>query len=417
MRLTSVVLLMVLVAAPAGAAPKKDEFALGDLVDIPRFFRELQKMEDLRIESRKTMVTLHNLTMELAEQPEAAKEKEIRGQIHELLLELRRLKVAQIEKVKPILKRKPSDIEDLEALRRLRDTSLGSVDWQDKYFKHCVALIEETANLKLWMSPGKVNHFNGVYLRLPNVTAETVLKHICHGFDLKWIVYGGEIFITKKLGPNEDRFVRYEKKHGKVNYWRDEPDELMKTVGGKRVPQTVFDMDIGLLQQNLLKFFVLEEESRIHQHKLKELKLVKEAVEAGQLQNPDPKYLTMAKKREKHIVHYLRQEMEGAIEVYDIIGRVLGDTVRLKETGGEWRRLLDTPVKDIAWKQMPLDEALQDLGRKVGIPVVAELDLIEVPYITLTIDRGTLETVINMIRDIHPVEAVYRKGKIFFYEQ
>ena len=64
---------------------------------------------------------------------------------------------------------------------------------------------------------------------------------------------------------------------------------------------------------------------------------------------------------------------------------------------------------------MPLDEALSDLGRRVGVPIVAEIPLIEVPYISLKIDRGTLETAINMITDIHPMEVKYRKGKIFFF--
>ena len=128
--------------------------------------------------------------------------------------------------------------------------------------------------------------------------------------------------------------------------------------------------------------------------------------------------MKIAKKREKHLKHYLRMEKEGSIEVLDIVTRILGDRIQLDEDAKqEWRRILDSPIKDLVWDQMPLDEALYDLGRRVNVPVVAEIPLIEVPYISLRIDRGTLETAIQMIQDIHPMQVQYKKGKVFFFAE
>jgi hypothetical protein len=417
MRLASLALTaLLLLALPAGAQSNKD-FELGDLVDLPLFFKEMDNLEALRLEARQLMINLDNLMKKLGEQPEPAEEKKLRAEVQQDLLELRRIKKTHIEKVNPIIRQEPSTLSDMDVLTRLRDTSLGSLDWQNKYFKDACAAITEVTGVKIWMNP-KVNQFNGVFLRMPNAGAGTVLKFICHGFDLKWIVFEGQIYITKKIGPNEDRLQAYEKRHGKIDYWRHEDDELEKVVDGRRVPQTVFDMDLGLLGQNLLKFFVLEEESRKHQEALKALKMEKKIVEKDQLESMDPKMIELAKTREKHLVHYLRMEKEGAIEVLDIIDRVLGDKVRLDEDEKqEWRRILDTPITGIAWEQMPLDEALYDLGRRINIPVVAEIPLIEVPYITLKVDSGTLETVIQMIQEIHPLTTKYTKGKIYFFAE
>jgi hypothetical protein len=414
------VVAMTFVAAPTVEAkpkhskePDKDAFELGDLVDMQLFYAELGTLKILREESRKLSINLHNTVMKLSEQPEKAEEMKLRALVQKNLIDLRRVKKAHIAKVNAILKRKPSKMTDIEVLKAL-EKSLGSVDWEDKYFRECCDEISKTIGTRVTYNR-KVNKWNGVFLRMPDVSAGGVLKWICAGFDLKWMIYEGEIYITKKLGPNEDRYIRYEKKHGKVNYWKKEPDELMKTVDGKRVPQTVQDMDLDILRKNLLKFFVFEEESVKHQEQLAKLKFEKQVIEKDQLATANPKLLKLAKKRERWVVHYMRLEKESAIELLDIISRCIGDKVRLHDDGNEWRRIRETPVKGIFWDNLPLDQALAELGKKVGVPVVAEIPLIEVPYISLKVDTANLEALIKMITDIHPMDVKFTKGKIYFF--
>jgi hypothetical protein len=406
-----------LAIARGGDKPRstKYDFELGDLVDVPLFFETLPDLEALRLESRKLQIHLHNLAMKLGEAPEPAEEKRLRGLVQVALQELRQVKRAHVNKVNPVLRHEKANLSETDILIKLRDTSLGSVDWEDKYFKDCIELIQKRTGIRFFFNPAKVNKFNGVWMRIPDVSASCALRFICHGFDLKWMIYEGDIYITRKIDRNEDRWRKYEDSHGKVDYWKKEQDELMKIVDGRRVPQTIVDLDLDLLRQNLLKFFILEEESQIHQLALKRLKFEQDAVEQRQLALGDPKYMKMAKDRERAVRHFLWLEREGAIEVMSIVYRILGDKTRLTDAKSEWLGILETPISDIAWKALELDRAMADLGSRVGVEVVCEMPLTQIPFITLSMERGTLETAISVIREIHPIQVVYKKGKIYVF--
>jgi hypothetical protein len=417
--ITAVLLAVVLTTAMPAVAqdkkPDKDAFELGDLVDIPMFFERMQDLEKLRVEARRLQINTHNLVSLIGEKD--TDEKKLRANIQTNLLELRQIKRAHLEKVSPILKFEPSKLTDVQVLERLRDRSLGTVEWEDKRFRDAVAELEKATGVRILWNKTKVNQWNGVWLKLPDCSASCMLRFICHGFDLRWLVFEGDIYIFRKVDRNEDRWLRWEKKHGKIagGYWRREEDELMQVVDGRRVPQTVRDMDIGLLRQNLLKFFVLEEESRLHQANLQKLKFVKQFVEDKQLEKPDPQMLKLAKKRERHIKHYLTLEREGCIEILYVIQRILGDRARLEGKDAEWRGLLETPISELNWRGIPLDQALLQLGEMVQVEVVPELPLTSVPSITLKIERGTLETTLAMMAEIHPMTHAYKNGKLYFF--
>ena len=67
------VLLAVLLAAADAQdkKPDKDAFELGDLVDIPLFFKEMHDLEKLRVEARRLQVNTHNLMALIGEKEDS----------------------------------------------------------------------------------------------------------------------------------------------------------------------------------------------------------------------------------------------------------------------------------------------------------------------------------------------------------
>ena len=81
----------------------------------------------------------------------------------------------------------------------------------------------------LFHGVGQCDEYPEIYF--PEISAEGVMDIICQNFDLKWIIYGGEFIVLKKIGPNEARFIAWEKKHGPVD-WIAEDDTAL--VSGAR---------------------------------------------------------------------------------------------------------------------------------------------------------------------------------------
>jgi hypothetical protein len=97
-----------------------------------------------------------------------------------------------------------------------------------------------------------------------------------------------------------------------------------------------------------------------------------------------------------------------------VINLVLGDELRLDDPDEELRRILQMTVKKIEWQGKDLEEALYEIGRMIGVPVEADLP----PYmditVNLSVENVTVETVLGLICEIHPLDYKYINGKLFF---
>jgi hypothetical protein len=322
------------------------------------------------------------------------------------------MKHEMIGYVDKALKRGKPDREDIDALRALRNTQLKHVRWKNIFLKYVARDISQAIGVPIRLN-AKVQELNQVEIYFPEISAEGVMDLICENFDLKWIIYAGEFLVLKKVGPNEARFLEWEKKHGKVD-WIGEDEartyEDLPVAAAKRKLKRLEDMDLPLLNQNMTKIYILEGQGRLHEARLDELKVMAKVLQAVN----DPKFEAEKEKRHKHTLHYLNMERENSIEVWHVINQVLGDVLELPEDDEDWRRLLSTPIAKIEWQEKDLEEALFELGDMVGVPVEADLPPFVDLSVNLSVENVTLETVITLLCDIHAMDYKYVKGKLFF---
>ena len=414
--LAAVLWLFSTAALYAGTDEDEDEPQdLGDVelegtVNFERYVAELQNFERLREISRQHMIDLHELVMALPGVMGTDEEGATRHEIRKRLLDERRVRHAVIERVDRILGIEPVDTSDDVILARLNDTTLGKVAWDDRRLIDIMKDIEKTAGVTIRLHP-RVGRYNGVTLDMPNPTCATILDFICQGLEYKWLVFEGRIYILRQISRTEERFIKYENRHGKIDYWKDEPANLEKVKDGRRVQMGVYDLNTDLLRQNLLKFFMLAEESRLHNFRLKEQAFLKKFEEGGMT---GAALEARLRKRERTIRHFLNVEKEASIETLDIISRILGDRKRLEDQSSEWQRHLAKPVGPINWKNLPLREALQELGAQLDFEVSVEIPVKYKPFITLYTDKVNLYTALRLIRDLQPITWEYRDGKAFF---
>ncbi len=414
--LTAAVLLFTLAPGPVRAesdeAESTEDEGYDDPVDFDAYIKESKNFERLREISRQHMIDLHALVMQLPKVKGTEEEGTVRYQIRQRLLEERRVRHAVILRIDRILGVEKNDTPDTVVLEKLNNTTMGEINWDDRKLIDIMGHIERLTGVPIRTHP-RVGKYNGVTLDLPNPSCATIMDFICQGLEYKWLVFHGRIHIVRQISRTEERFQAYEKRHGKVDYWKDEPPALEKVVDGKRVQMGVYELNTNLLRQNLMKFFMLAEESRLHNGRLKEQAFMQKY--AINFAKRDGAFMEKLKKREKTIAHYLNVEKDASIEVLDIISRVLGDKVRLEDTSNEWQRILATPINGgIEWVDVPLAAALEDLGGMVGLEVTVEIPVKIKPFISLHTDKITLHTALRMIQDLQPIIWTYKEGKVFF---
>jgi hypothetical protein len=167
------------------------------------------------------------------------------------------------------------------------------------------------------------------------------------------------------------------------------------------------DMDIPLLQENLLKIYVTERESAIDVTRLEEWKWA--AQEFGDLGRDTLQQLTDTqiedmKKRDKHIFHHLIMEKTNAIQVINVVDKVLGTDVHLPGEGRAARRILTTVIESF---QLPrgtdLRDAIAKLGEVLGCETKAELPPLNNYTVSLLREQCTGEVLIKALCDYHPL--------------
>ncbi len=180
-------------------------------------------------------------------------------------------------------------------------------------------------------------------------------------------------------------------------------------------------MDVELLRENLLKIWIVEESSeRYNQMRIaqKSFDLLTPLQPTG---DPalDAENREARRKLDFQLRSYLEMELDGAIEVSDILTRVLGKSAAAdpsKTKDAALREILDRTLPAIDWRNVDLSAALEDLGRKASVPV----QFVGVPKntdlkVTLQFDAGfTVQMVIEYIQGIHRVEWKYENGGLRF---
>jgi len=411
-------LTVLLLAAPSAGAKELEP------IDYGKYFELLPEMKRISEESNQNVRTLHTLMKDLRATPEKQDASALRGQIREILEGHRKLKVRMIEICHAVLEKKPSGRTNVDVLRAVRNTQLRRVQWNEQFLKYVVRDISQATGIPIRLQ-NTVQELNQVFIRFPEIGAEAALDLICENFDLKWIIYGGEIMIFRKINQNEARFIEYEKKTGRKVDWIEEDkvgtydseDERLKAEERKkeRELKKLEDVDLPLLAHRMTKLYTLEGESKKHELRLSELKLAAEFID--RMKQGKPLTAEQEKdriKRHKHVLHYVYMERDNAIEVWDIINQVLGDRIVIPDEDEALRDLLTTPVELIEWRDVDLEDALYELGRIAGVEVDADLPSNVDMKISLTIEKVTVETVLEFICDIHPLDWRFVKGRLVF---
>jgi hypothetical protein len=121
-------------------------------------------------------------------------------------------------------------------------------------------------------------------------------------------------------------------------------------------------------------------------------------------------------KNDKHLRHYMLLELDGAIEVIDICNHVLGRQITRDTTAADMKELLEKVLPEIKWRNKKLDWALQDLGRKLGVPVdFSGIAKNEDVRIDLELDAGfTFQNALEYIMAYHPMDYTLEGGRLKF---
>jgi len=179
----------------------------------------------------------------------------------------------------------------------------------------------------------------------------------------------------------------------------------------------VSNMDLDLLRESLLKIWIVEftsvnyNQSRIAQFSWDGLNPVPPSG------NPelDKQNQEGRVKLAKTLRHYLLLDLDGAIEGVDICSRVLGTKATVDPSVVAARRVLGQELPDISWNNLLLQDALNDLSAKTGVPI--ELHPTIPSFLTLEISFQapagfTVQGVLEYIKTLHEIEWKVIDGKL-----
>jgi hypothetical protein len=128
-----------------------------------------------------------------------------------------------MEAIRPLAKLPATELTEEQVLEKLRNTELTSVVWEGAHFDKCIRDLSRALGFPIRLQY-RVVQKNTVDLRFSRAPAETILATLCNGFDLRYVIHGGEVVIFKKITPTEERFIKYQEKHPevKLRYWERE---------------------------------------------------------------------------------------------------------------------------------------------------------------------------------------------------
>lgn len=178
----------------------------------------------------------------------------------------------------------------------------------------------------------------------------------------------------------------------------------------------IMDMDTDFLREKLLKLWIIESASerhnqrRIAEKSFKGMTPLDPTGDAAVDAENRAEYL----KNDKHLRHYLLLELDNCIEAIDIARHTLGIHLKPPHDDKALKAFLEQELPAISWRNILLDEAMADLGRKIGTPVdFSGIGDNEDVRIDLTLDPGfQLQQALEFIIEIHPIEWTYEDGRM-----
>jgi hypothetical protein len=271
---------------------------------------------------------------------------------------------------------------------------------------------------------------NKVTFDFQRTRAEAALAFLCNGFDLRYLVYDGEIIVYKKITPTEERFLEYQKKHPDVElrYWdREKADgdydvkkkQITDAEAEKNAQRWSLDtLDLGLLHENLLKIHIVEASSERHNQRL----IAKTSFEAMTADSEstgdaevDAANAAARRKMDFQLRTYLLLELDGAIETIDTLQRVLGKNLVTDPTKAETRKFLQRDAPAISWRNRELVSALKEFGTKLGVAVeVTGIPKTVELFIDLLLEGANVEQAIGFIVSHHEMKWTFEKGTLKF---
>lgn len=206
-------------------------------LDYERVRAAVPEMKRLSEEGAKRGKRLHWLVERLRKAEETGDEPEmarLRTEVREILVEYRDNKIAMVKATKDVLELKRSGLTDQEVFDRLHETMLRGIHWKGRSFKKCIRDISRAIGVPM-RTQYSVVEMNTVDCEYREMPAESILAWLCNGFDLQYVIYDGEMVLYKRITPNEERFINYQKKHpeAKLRYW-DKTDASGALKEGKK---------------------------------------------------------------------------------------------------------------------------------------------------------------------------------------
>ncbi len=185
----------------------------------------------------------------------------------------------------------------------------------------------------------------------------------------------------------------------------------------RKKPVDFQTMNLPLLEENLLKIWIVEESSDLYN----QARIAQKSFEGLIPVEPTGDAELDAKNREEQkqlnfeLTHFLKLELDGAIQVVDILRRVLGKQPRLDPKAKELKEFLGRDVPTIKWRWLTLDRALQDMGAKLGIRV----ELKGVPVntkleVNLHLEGAAVAQLIDFLLEQHNMEWTYSDKVLTF---
>ena len=204
-------------AAP-GSRPARGGDKMLDYAKIQRALPELRKLTDHGAQNVKR---LHDAVELLGDNPRGeVGRRKARQDVHDILEDHLATKTKVATALRDVLEIPPTGRTDREVMDLLHSKMFYGVNWEEKSFRKCINDCSKALGVRIRMTY-HVIQMNMVSLQFAEAPAATVLATLCNHFHLRYTVENGEIVIFKKLTPNEERFLEYEKKHPgvKLRYW------------------------------------------------------------------------------------------------------------------------------------------------------------------------------------------------------
>lgn len=210
-------------AAVAGAVLSAPAGAQDALLDYNAVREAMPAMKELAAKNSALGLGLHKTMDALASTNDPLDQKRLRSELRDGMVEYRLSKLKSMAIVRPLLQLQSSGLSDQQILDKLQHTELTSVVWEGAFFDKCVRDLSRAVDIPIRLQ-FRVVQKNTVDMRFQRAPAETILATLCNGFDLRYVIYGGEVVIYKKITPTEDRFLDYQKRHPevKLKYWERE---------------------------------------------------------------------------------------------------------------------------------------------------------------------------------------------------